>query len=257
MILTVRTCTRFQCAVALVVFLVGAPSAFGQTPPAAPEPPPRLEASAQFTFLDTRGNASTQSLGGGGDFTWRPDPWTYNGKVIFAQSETEDALTARSVAALFRAARALNPRLAAYGQYDFLRDVFAGVDARHVIEGGLSYLAVDKRPHRLRLDAGLGYLNEQRPDDSLSSATLSLAASYQLTVSTSKFTYEPRYLLPLAQTDTWKFDQDVAFTVALNSILSLKIAHTLRYSNEPPPGFETTDRIMTISLVARVRRPRQ
>ena len=103
----------------LVVFLLllGASPVLAQAPAAPPEPPPRLEASAQFAFLDTSGNSSSQSLG----------------------------------------------------------------------------------------------------------------AAYRLEISpTSEFTYEPRDLLPFAETGDWKFDQDVALKVGLNSLLSLKVSHTLR-----------------------------
>jgi putative salt-induced outer membrane protein YdiY len=220
------------------------------------EPPPRLEASAQLTFLDTRGNSTSQSLGAGGEVIWRPNPWVYAGKLIFAQSESDDALTARSLAALFRASRSLNNRVAVYGQYDFLRDSFAGVEQRHVIEGGLSFLAVDAAPHRLRFDAGVGYLHETRPGEDFDSATMSLGAGYRFAFSpTSEFTYAPRFLLTLADAGAWKFDQDVALTAALNTVLSLKVSHTLRYAAEPPAGFDTTDTIMAISLVAKLRRP--
>jgi putative salt-induced outer membrane protein len=234
--------------------------AFGQAPaPQAPppEPPPRVEAAAQFGFLDTRGNTTTQSIGAGGEFAWRPDPWTYSGKLTFAQNESEDVLTARSFATLFRAARAINPRLALYGQYDFLRDVFAGVEQRHVIEGGISYLAVNAEPHRLRFDAGLGYLHEERPDENLNTATLTFAAPYRFTISpTSQFAYVPRFLLPLSDTGAWKFDQDVALTAAINTLLLLKVSHTLRYSADPPEGFKKTDTIMAVALVAKIKRPR-
>ena len=125
-----------------------------------------------------------------------------------------------------------------------------------MIEGGASYLAVDRAPHRLRLDAGLGYLHEERPDDTLDSATLSLGAGYRLEISpTSELTYEPRYLLPFSDTGDWKFNQDVALKVALNTVLSLKIAHTLRYTAEPPEGFEKTVRILAVSIVAKIKRP--
>ena len=231
-----------------------------QTPapaPAPPPPPPRLEASGQFTFLSTRGNTDTQSLGAGGDVTFRPDPWIYRAKAVFAQTESEEELSARSFAALFRAARVLTPRLAVYGQYDFLRDRFAGVEQRHVVEGGASYLAVDAAPHRLRLDAGLGYLYEEQPDDHFDSMTLSLGAAYRLAISqTSEFTYEPRFLLPFSDGGAWKFDQNAALAVALNTILSLKLSHTLRYSADPPEGFDTTDTIMAVSIVAKLQRPR-
>ena len=96
----------------------------------------------------------------------------------------------------------------------------------------------------------------QRPDDDLDSATLSLGAGYRLQISpTSELTYEPRYLLPFSDTSDWKFNQDVALKVALNSILSLKVSHTLRYSAEPPEGFEKTDRILAVSIVAKMTRP--
>jgi putative salt-induced outer membrane protein len=252
-----RTSTlRTLPLVIIALALSPAVPAFGQAPAPPPEPPPRLEASAQFTFLDTSGNTSAQSLGAGGDIIWRTEPWTSNGKVVFAQNESDDELDARSVAALFRASRALGPRWSVYGQYDFLRDLFAGVEQRHVIEGGVSYLVTDVRPHMLRLDAGLGYLHEEGPVEDLDSATLSLGAAYVFRISeTSEFSYAPRYLLPLAETDAWKFDQDASLTVVINSILSFKLAHTFRYSAEPPEGFEKTDRIMAVSLVAKLKRP--
>jgi putative salt-induced outer membrane protein YdiY len=249
-----------RCALtATILFLfVTSQPGYAQAPAAPPsEPPPRLDVSARFTFLDTRGNASSQALGAGGEVTWRPDPWTHAAKAAFAQTKSDGELDARSLTALFRSARVLNERLSVYGQYDVLRDVFAGVDGRHVFEGGLSYLAHDAPRHRLRLDAALGYLYEQRPDDHFDSLTLSSGAAYRFAISTtSEFTYEPRVLLPLAETDAWRFDQEAALTAALNSVLSLELSHTVRYSAEPPEGFDTTDAIMAVSLVARLRRPR-
>jgi putative salt-induced outer membrane protein YdiY len=253
--ISLRT-THLRSASSVLAALLGCvPLASAQQPGAPPAPPPRLEATAQFTFLDTNGNADTQSLGAGGNLTWRPDPWTYSAKLIFAQTESEDELSARSVAGGFRAARALNARVAVFGQYDYLRDVFAGVDQRHVTEGGLSYLTFDTSLHRLRVDTAVGYLNEQRPDRTLDAATLSLAAAYRLAVSTtSEFTYDPRFLQPLTDSAGSKFDHTAALTVALNTILSLKLSHILRYSAEPPVGFDTTDTITAVSLVAKVLR---
>jgi putative salt-induced outer membrane protein len=240
----------------IVLILSRAATARAQPPAPPPEPPPRAEASAQFAFLDTRGNASTQSIGAGGEAIWRPDPWTYAAKVIFAQLESEDEVSARSFDALFRASRALNPRLAVYAQYDFLRDVFAGVEQRHVTEGGMSYLVVDTPRQRLRADLGVGYLYERRPDERFDSVTLSPAAGYRYLISeTSELTYAPRFLLTLADAGAWKFGQETALAVALNTFLSLKLAHTLRYSNDPPEGFDTTDTIMAVSLVATMKRP--
>jgi putative salt-induced outer membrane protein len=249
--------TRIRYALLiLITLLVHSSTLRAQQPAAPPPPPPRLEATAQFTFLDTKGNAESQSLGAGGTMTWRPDPWIYSTKLLFAQTEADDQLSARSVAAGFRAARALNPRLSAFGQYDFLRDIFAGVDQRHVTEGGLAYLTFDTPVHRLRVDAGIGYLTERRPTETFDSATFSVAAAYRLVISpNSEFTYDPRFLQPFADAGASKFDHIAGLTVALNTILSVKLSHILRYSAEPPVGFDTTDSITAVSLVAKVLRP--
>ena len=184
---------RLALMAAFVV--LGAAPAMAQAP-AAPEPPPRLEASAQLTFLDTRGNAPTQSLGAGGEITWRPGVWTHNAKALFAQNESEGVVDARSMTALFRSSRQLTPRVSGYLQYDYLRDTFAGVDQRHIGEAGVSFKAVETARQLLRLDAGLGYLSERGPGASLDSATLSTGALYRIAISeTAEFKYEPRILV--------------------------------------------------------------
>jgi putative salt-induced outer membrane protein len=244
----------------LLIFIFCAGLAAAQTPapgpaPATPPPPPRLDVSGQFSFLDTQGNASSQSLGAGGEVNWRPDPWIYSAKAAFAQTKSDDELSARSLTTLFRATRLLTPRLALFGQYDFLRDLFAGVEQRHIIQGGVSYLAYDAHRQRLRLDAGLGYLHERDVNDSRDTATIPLGAAYHIDISkTSEFNYEPRFLLTLADAGAWKFDQQVSLTAALNSILSVKLSHTLRYSARPPVGFKSTDTISAVSLVAKFSR---
>jgi putative salt-induced outer membrane protein YdiY len=252
-----------KCAVRVLFFGFLASSSVtvaAQTPappPAPAEVPPRFEASAQFAFLATTGNASTNTIGAGGEFVWRPDPMTYNGKLVFAQNESDDVVSARSFAGLFRSSRKINERLSAYGQYDFLRDTFAGVEQRHIIEGGVSYLAIDRAPHRLRLDAGLGYLYEDGPEDEhFDSVTLSLGALYRAEISeTSEFSFEPRFILPLVDAGAYRYDQVAALNLGINSFLSLKLSHTIRYSAEPPVGFDTTDTITAVSIVARLKRP--
>ena len=242
-----------QTALVTIWLLAGAMPAMAQAPP--PEPPPRVEATAQFTFLNTTGNAPTQSLGTGGDVSWRPGVWTHNAKAAFTQNETAGVTSARSITTLFRSSRTLTTRLSGYLQYDYLRDAFAGVDQRHIVEGGVSFTAVASARQQLRLDAGVGYVSEQGPGESLESATLSTAARYKIAISpTAEFQYEPRFLLPFSETGSWKFDQVAALSVAINSVLALKASHTIRYSADPPEGFETTDTIMAVSLVAKLSR---
>ena len=37
----------------------------------------------------------------------------------------------------------------------------------------------------------------------------------------------------------------------LTGLLSLKVSHNIRFANQPPPGFENTDTVMAVALVAK------
>ena len=221
-----------------------------------PPPPPRFELTAQFGLLATTGNTSTRSLALGGEVAYRPGVWIHSGKVAFAQNEDDDTLKARSLAGRYRAERTINPRLSAYGQYAYLRDIFAGIEHRNTLEVGLSYLLIGREPHELRVDGGLGFESELREsaEDANSAAAMS-GLAYRWRISeTSEFSEELRFTFPFANAGEWKFDQVASLTAAITSLLSLRVANTIRYAHEPVPGFERTDTITSVALVMKVRR---
>src|SRR4030095_12173061 len=167
---------------------------FAQQPAAPPPPPPPQEGTAEFAFVGTSGNSSTQALGLGGDVIVRRAPWTYNGKVAYVHNKTEGELQAESFAGLFQVSRALKPRLAAYGKYAYLRNTFAGIENRNSISrgiekqispsGGPESRVIHPEPHRLKVNAGIGYANEQRLiGEDLSTAEFLTGASYKWTIS--------------------------------------------------------------------------
>jgi putative salt-induced outer membrane protein YdiY len=240
---------------AAMLVLIAASSVSAQ--PAPPPPPPRFESTTQFGLLSTSGNTNTQSITLGGDVTYRPNPWIYSGKLAFAQNEDEDVLKARSLDGRARAARTLTPRLAAYGQYAYLRDIFAGIEHRHTLEGGLSYLALERGAHRIRLDGALGYEREIRLDaDDVGSMAFIGGAAYRWKFSdTSELTDEARFTLPIPDAGEWKGDHQIALTAALTSLFSLRLSNIVRYSNEPVPTFESTDSITSVALVMKISKP--
>jgi putative salt-induced outer membrane protein YdiY len=244
-------------AVCTVLALLALAAPAGAQPPAPAEPPPRLEASAQIALLATTGNAKSDSLGAAGELISRPDQWIFTTKAAFAQTSDHDELKARSVTALGRADRLLSPRLSTFSQYDFLRDLFAGVEDRQTIQAGLSYLLVNQASHRLRLDGGIGYQHEGRVDaPNSNNMVFQGGPAYRWTISkTSELVEELKLTLPFTDTDQWKVDQSVSLTAAINSIFSVKFTNIVRFVNAPVPGFESTDTITTFALVMKFRRP--
>jgi putative salt-induced outer membrane protein YdiY len=228
---------------------------FAQAPaaPAAPPPPPKQEGSAEFAFVGTTGNASTQTIGLNGELIVRPEQWVVTNKASFIRNEAESELTAQSFGYLLRAARTFSPRLSAFGEYGYFRDEFAGVAHRNSLVGGVSYKIVDLPKHLFFADAGLGYVNEQRlAGDDVSSATWSLGAGYRWKISeTAEFTEDFRMTGLFADASDWRVLQAAAVTARLTKLFSLKVSNTIRYSHAPVPGFKDTDTNTSVALVAK------
>ena len=220
---------------------------------AAPAPPPKQEGAAEFAFVATTGNADTQTLGLSGEYFYRPDLWVFQWKAGYVRNETEDVLSAESFRFLFRADRRLSDRLSAFGRWDYLHDAFAGIDHRNVLAGGLTYQLVAPGPHELWVDGGLGYANEQRlAGDDLSTAIALAGLRYKFKLSeTAEITDETGLEFSLSDGDDWRWSNVVAVSAKLTTLLSLKLSNTVRYVNAPAPGFEDTDTITAVALVAK------
>jgi putative salt-induced outer membrane protein YdiY len=224
--------------------------AHAQTP--AP-PPPEREGSAEFAFVGTTGNSSTQTIGLGGEYIYRPSPWETKLKISYVRNEAEDQLRAQSFLLTLRGQRPVKPRLSAYGQYSYQRDRFAGILDRNAIEAGVAYSWIEEAPHKLIVDAGLGYANEQRLlGNNLSTATLGAGGVYTLKLSdTSEVSEDGHLVFSLSDGSDWRYANALALTAKVTTIFSLKVSNTIRYVNLPVVGFKSTDAITAVALVAK------
>jgi putative salt-induced outer membrane protein len=222
-------------------------------PQAPPTPPPEREGSAEFAYVGTSGNSRTQSIGAGGQVIYRPAPWEIQLKVSYVRNEAEAQLKAQSLTFNARGQRQLRPRLAAYGQYGYLRDRFAGVLDRNAVEAGLAYSLIDSAPHKLTADAGLAYANERRlVGNNLSTAAVGAGGAYVLKISsTSDFSEDGHFTFSLSEGADWRFTNAAAVTAKMTTVFSLKLSNTIRYVNLPVLGFDRTDTVTAIALVAK------
>jgi putative salt-induced outer membrane protein YdiY len=220
---------------------------FAQQPP----PPKPREAKAEFALVSTSGNASAQSIGAAAQVIFRPPRWELDAQTTFVRNEAEDVVSAKSFAARGRAGRVITPRLQAFGQHGYLRDLFSGIVHRNLTEGGLSYLVLQAGRNTLYADAGLGYLKERRTiGSSLSTPTAGTGARYKLRFSeTSDLTDELSMSFDLADDGTWRLQHAIALTARVAAPLSLKLSNLLRYVDEPVAGFDDTDTITSAALV--------
>jgi putative salt-induced outer membrane protein len=221
--------------------------------PAPPPPPPKHEGSVEFAFVGTSGNASTQTLGLGGESIYRPAPWLWKNKAAFVRSKSESELKAQTLLFLTRGERSIRPRLAGFGEYGFFRDRFAGISHRNSVAGGLTFKLIESAAHLLSVDAALGYLNESRlVGENVSSATYGTGASYRWKLSeTATVSDEMRFTGTFAEGEDWRVLQNAAVTARLTQLLSLKLSNTISFVNLPVAGFKSTDTNTSIALVAK------
>ena len=243
--------------VLLVAALLLVPSTVSAQPPATPEPPPPppplREATAEFAFVGTSGNSSTQSIGVGGELIYRPAPWTLDTKAAYVRNDSQGTLKAESFDLSVKGGRPIGPQVSVFGRYGFLHDLFAGIDQRHVVDAGISYILLQEEPHALTLDATVGYAHEGRTiGPLLSNATAGVGASYRLQLNSYvDATDEARVTQSLSESIDWRAANIAAVTSKLNSVLSLKVSNTFRYVHTPAFGFQPADTITAIALVAK------
>jgi len=240
---------------AAAAFILCLPTlALAQAPPApADAPPPRWERKAELSLVATGGNTDTQTLGLGASVVFRPEGWTTDARTAFVRSEAADVETAKSLAADVRQARTLTPRVELFGRYGYLGDRFAGIEHRHTGDGGVGYKLLVGPVHALRVDAGLGYTHEARvAGDDVSFALANFGAAYKWQLSKSADITDAAILTQsLAEQSQWRFGNAFALAAAITRVFSLKLSHDTKFNNSPVPGFEKTDRLTSVALVAR------
>jgi putative salt-induced outer membrane protein YdiY len=234
--------------------VVAAAQEIPPAPPAAVKPPPpRFNASGEFSFVDTGGNAESTSIGVRGEFIYRPRPWVMRWRGGFVRLETDEALEAQSFVFLFRAERPRSVRVSAFGEYNYLRDLFAGLEHKNVANAGLSYAVADTARQKLILDGSVGLSREIRVlGDDLTAAVLLGGVGYLVKVSsTTELTEDVRYEQSLDHDEDWRLDNTLALVTKINSVFSLKVSHVVRYAHAPVEGFQSTDTITSVALVAK------
>jgi putative salt-induced outer membrane protein YdiY len=251
-----KTTNRLARTTVFAALVVMVPLITQAQPPAAPPgtpppPPPAQEATAEFAFVGTSGNSSTQSIGLSGEYINRPDDWTLTTKATYVRNESASELKAESFDFGFKGARALGPRLSAFGTYGYLHDRFAGIEHRHNIAGGVSYVLVRASPHTLTVDGSLGYARETPVLGAVfSNPVAETGALYKLKISeTAELSEDGRFVFSLSDGNDWRASNVASVTAKLMTRLSLKASNTVRFVNAPVPGFKQTDTITAIALV--------
>ncbi len=241
------------CFVTIVIALAWVTPSSAQDAPPPPPPPPAFEGTAEFSFVGTSGNSSTQTLGTGSSLTFRRAGWKVTSKASFVRNKDRDLVKAQSFGLATTAGRALSEWLSVVGRHEYQRDRFAGIQHRNTIDVGVSMDAVESTAHTLTVNAGVGYASEQRLSNrDLSTAIGTAGLDYTWVISESAtLENSVETEVSLQNSADRRLNNVASLSAKLNSTFSLKVKHTTRWVKSPVPGFRKTDTITAIALVAK------
>lgn len=234
--------------------LFAATKAAAQAPAApAPPPPPLWDAQIGASFVGTSGNSDTASTGADFAAHRRGAIWQLESAAILVRTNSNDVTTAERYAGMFRAQRKLTPIVGVSSGIKLERDRFAGLDARSILDGGLSWALVRHPEWTLDGVTSIAWLHESR---TASAGVDNPIGVFQLLSripfgaagdTTQRFTFYPDF----KTSSQYRSEVEISAQAAMNAHLALKIGYLLRYSNLPVPGFKKTDTTTTASVVLR------
>jgi len=241
-------------AASVVLVLTFARSAPAQTPAAPPPPPPPLwDAQVGASFVGTGGNSETESFGADFAAHRRGEIWKIESGATLVRTSSDGVATAERYLGLLRVDRTLTPIVGVTSGIRLERDRFAGLDARSVLDGGLSW-ALARRP-QWTLDGvtSIAWLHESRVDGNTVNNPIGLLQLLSRILfgtagdTTQRFAYYPDF----RNSSAYRTEAEFAAQAAMSAHLALKIGFLVRYSNDPVPGFKKTDTTSTASVVLR------
>ena len=233
-----------------IVFTARAVSA--QAPGDAP-PPPLWDAQIGASFVGTSGNSDTASTGVDFIAHRRGETWKIESAATLVRTSSDGSATAERYLGMLRAQRTLTPVVGLSTGIRLERDRFAGLDARSILDVGLSWALVHHPEWTLDGVTSMAWLHESRTtgvDVNDPIGVLQLLSRFPFGTAgdtTQRFSYYPDF----RTTSAYRSEAEITAQAAMTEHLALKIGYLLRYSNDPVPGFKKTDNTTTASVVLR------
>jgi putative salt-induced outer membrane protein len=237
-------------ALALATLVCTAGAFAAETTEEQPKPWP---VKGELSYVRTDGNTDTETFGAriGYEGDYAPNRYYFNAGALYA--ETDDEKTTDRLTADARYERVFTDRFFGFLEAAYLRDPFAGFDARYSGGPGLGYEIIKTEAHQLKGLASMLYVHENPVGDADNNnyASAKAAIDYRWQISdTVQFKELADYSRSLDDGDVYFINSETTLEVKLVGNLALAMGYIVRYQNDPTdPEAEKTDRTFLTSLV--------
>lgn len=233
------------------LILFGAISCLIPTIWAADVPAKNWKNETQLSFLSTRGNSQSRTLGAGEKFNWAKDNRGFDLWADALNVESDHQRTSEKYDAGEKLERKLTDRNYVFERGLWESNRFAGFAERYDVSLGLGRDVIQSAVNELSVELGGGYINEQLVDAPRNDFASGRAyAKYIRTFSPlSKFSQDGEYLHNFDSPNGYRVNTETALTAGLSTHLALKASYTWKHVHEPPAGFKRDDSTSLLSLL--------
>lgn len=211
-----------------------------------------VKGKAELSYVSTGGNASTQTIGTGGEAVVSPGQWRLEARSSYLRTRTNGQTRSRRLTGQLRAARGVGEHAELFARGTYLRNTFAGIDNSVDGAAGVTALLIRGEPQRLSFDSGFGYIGEDRTrGQGRYVGTFDMGLRHQWEFSRrNRISNDASLKTDVDRTSDWRVTHVAALQAALNAVLALKLSHEINYRNEPVPGFNRADTVAAAAIVA-------
>jgi putative salt-induced outer membrane protein len=203
--------------------------------------------TASLGFLSTSGNTDTTSYNAAFEISHTKDQWKHTLDGAANGAEDSGATTADSYQAGWKSDYNFSEISYLFGQINWLKDRFSGVDQQTSAAAGYGRRFIDTPVHLLSGEIGAGYRSLDFADNtSGDGAIVTLGMDYKWTFSeTSNF---DQGISVESGSDNTFIESVSAVRARLLGDFAIVFSYTVRHNTDVPVGSQNTDKLTAISL---------
>jgi putative salt-induced outer membrane protein len=157
-----------------------------------------------------------------------------------------------------------NPRTFWFGAVRYEDDEFSGFEYQATVSTGIGRKFIDTAATKFVGTAGVGYKSFETRDtfDEDTGVLLAMGESDSEAVFRGTLDFEhaftdttkliDKFIIEAGSTNTFA-QNDLSLQVKMTDVLALAVGYSVRHNTDPPLGFEKTDTLTTINLVAEIK----
>lgn len=210
---------------------------------------------AELSFVSTGGNSDVQTLSAKNLYKRKfYENYVFVWRLEALNGATGDVLSAERYFTDLRLEYSFSERAYVYANTGWLRDTFAGLDARTNLSAGGGYRFLDGPDSFFKLEAGANTVKEsyttETEDRRFTEGRVFGEYIYHFTQK-NKFSQSIESLHDFSDSERYRVNSDTALTAALNSRFSLRISYQIKYNHRPVPAtLARSDTILSTAIVA-------